>query len=45
MKKEFQKQSQNNKKGYKYNRPKTVNRFWGLATRMEHRNVGGKKSK
>ncbi len=44
MKKEFKKFLQRDKK--KQNpRAKTVTRFWGLATRLEHRNVGGKKSK
>jgi len=35
MKKEFLKVFKKRKNKYKYNRPKTVNRFWGLAARFE----------
>lgn len=45
MKKEFQKSLQKNKNNWKSPKSKTVNRFWGNATRLEHRNVSGKKSK
>lgn len=45
MKNNFSKLNQKNKKNRKAPKPKTVNRFWGNATRLEHSNVSGKKSK
>lgn len=33
------------KNRFKYPRAKTINRFWGLAARLEHRRISGKKQK
>jgi len=45
MKNNFSKLNQNRRKNWKAPKVKAVKRFWGNATRLEHRNVSGKKSK
>jgi len=45
MKNNFTKSNQYTKKIGKILKSKTINRFWGNATRLEHRNVSGKKNK
>lgn len=45
MAKDFQKFLQKEKKLSKVPRTKAVKRFWGNATRLEHSNVSGKKSR
>jgi|GEM_PF-4452275 len=43
--KDFQKLLKNEKRLSKAPQSKQVKRFWGNATRFEHSNVSGKKSK
>ena len=43
--KDFLKRQEAEKKLSKVPQTKVVKRFWGNATRLEHRNVGGKKTK
>ena len=45
MKNNFSKLNKKNKNVWKAPKPKTVTRFWGNATRLEQRNVIGKKGK
>ncbi len=45
MKNSFSNLNKKNKNIWKAPKPKTVNRFWGNAARLEHKNVSGKKGK
>jgi len=45
MIKKYPKKSEQTKKASSPNLSKKVSRFWGNATRLEHRNVVGKKGK
>lgn len=45
MKNNFSKLNKKNKNVWKAPKSKTINRFWGNAARLEHRNVSGKKGK
>jgi hypothetical protein len=45
MKNNFSKLNQNKRTVWKTPKNKKVNRFWDLATRLEHRNISGKKGR
>lgn len=45
VEKDYSKRYAKNKMAYKTPKAKNVNRFWGNATRLEFRNVSGKKGK